>query len=52
MTAPVETIKYMFLGQGVVVPGYWAVSVGMTVSLLLSGVLVFNKVEKTFVDTV
>ena len=52
MTAPVETIKYMFLGQGVVVPGYWAVSVGMTASLLLSGVLVFNKVEKTFVDTV
>ena len=52
MTMPVETIKYMLLGQGVVVPFYLALSVAMTVVLLLSGVLVFNKVEKTFVDTV
>jgi lipopolysaccharide transport system permease protein len=52
MTAPVETIKYMFLGQGVVVAAYWAIAVGATLFLLLSGVLVFNKVEKTFVDTV
>jgi lipopolysaccharide transport system permease protein len=52
MTAPVETIKYMFLGQGIVVPAYWAVSVVVTLFLLLSGVLIFNKVEKTFVDTV
>jgi lipopolysaccharide transport system permease protein len=52
MTIPVETIKVMFVGQGTVIPAYLALSVVVTVLLLLSGVLVFNKVEKTFVDTV
>jgi len=52
MAMPVEAIKRIFLGQGVVEPAYVAVSVAMTVVLLLSGIVVFNKVEKTFVDTV
>jgi lipopolysaccharide transport system permease protein len=52
MAMPVEAIKYMFLGQGLVIPAYLAVSVAITLLLLLSGVLVFNRVEKTFVDTV
>ena len=52
MTMPVETIKYMLLGQGVVGPFYLALSVAMTVVFLLCGVLVFNKIEKTFIDTV
>jgi lipopolysaccharide transport system permease protein len=52
MTMPVEAMKYMFLGQGIVIPTYLAVSLGMTGLLLLTGVLIFNKVERTFVDTV
>jgi lipopolysaccharide transport system permease protein len=52
MTMPVEAIKRIFLGQGVVEPTYVAVSAAMTLVLLLSGIVVFNKVEKTFVDTV
>ena len=52
MTMPVESIKYMFLGQGVVVPAYVGASVAIAALCLLSGILVFNKVEKTFVDTV
>jgi lipopolysaccharide transport system permease protein len=36
----------------VVEPTYVAVSVVMTLVLLLTGIVVFNKVEKTFVDTV
>jgi len=52
MAMPVETIKYMFVGRGVVISAYLAVSVAMTLLLLVSGVFVFNKVEKTFVDTV
>ncbi|MFM8886711.1 MAG: ABC transporter permease [Chthoniobacterales bacterium] len=52
MAMPVEAIKRIFLGQGVVEPAYVAVSVVMTIVLLLSGIVVFNKVEKTFVDTV
>ena len=52
MAMPIETVKYMFLSQGIVVPAYLALSVGVTVLLLISGVLIFNKVEKTFVDTI
>jgi lipopolysaccharide transport system permease protein len=52
MTMPVEAIKLMFLGQGTVVEAHLLLSLSMTVLLLLSGILVFNKVEKTFVDTV
>jgi lipopolysaccharide transport system permease protein len=52
MTMPTEAIKLMFLGQGVVTPTFVAVSVGMTLVLLTSGLLVFNKIEKTFVDMV
>jgi lipopolysaccharide transport system permease protein len=52
MTVPVEMSKYMFLSHGVVTRDFVAVSVGMTLALLFSGVLVFHHVEKTFVDTV
>jgi lipopolysaccharide transport system permease protein len=52
MTMPVEAIKVMFLGQGTIVIAYLAMSVATTIVLLLSGVLIFNKVEKTFIDTV
>jgi len=52
MTTPVEAIRVMFLGQGTIVIAYLAMSVATTIMLLLSGVLIFNKVEKTFIDTV
>jgi len=52
MTMPVEAIRVMFLGQGTIVIAYLAMSVATTIVLLVSGVLIFNKVEKTFVDTV
>jgi lipopolysaccharide transport system permease protein len=52
LAMPIEIIRYMFLGQGVVSTPYIAVSTGTTFLLLFLGLLVFNKVEKTFVDTV
>jgi lipopolysaccharide transport system permease protein len=52
MTMPVEAIRIMFLGQGTVIGAYVLLSLSITVLLLLSGVLVFNKVQRTFVDTV
>ena len=52
MTMPVEAFKVMFLGRGTIISAYVALSIGVTFLLLLSGILVFNKVEKTFVDTV
>jgi lipopolysaccharide transport system permease protein len=52
MTMPVEALKYMFLGQGVIEPASVVASVGFTLAALLSGVAVFNKIEQTFIDTV
>jgi lipopolysaccharide transport system permease protein len=47
-----EAIKYSFLGQGVFSWFYLCYSTIFTLVILLIGVLVFNKVEKGFIDTV
>ena len=52
MTMPVEAIKIMFLGQGTITTVYLTLSVVITILMLLSGVLIFNRVEQTFIDTV
>jgi lipopolysaccharide transport system permease protein len=51
MTAPTEALKLMFLGAGEVTGAYAALSAGVTLLLLATGVLVFNRAQKTFVDT-
>jgi lipopolysaccharide transport system permease protein len=52
MTAVVETFKYGFIGQGVFSWTHLAYSSGFMIVLLLVGIIVFNKVEKSFMDTV
>jgi len=52
MTAVVETFKYGFIGQGIFSWTHLAYSSGFMVILLLLGIIVFNKVEKSFMDTV
>ena len=52
VTAPVEVIRYALLGQGTIMPGYLALSAGITLAVVLLGIMIFNKVEKTFMDTV
>lgn len=52
VTAPVEMLRYALLGQGAVMPGYLALSAGITIAILMIGIMIFNKVEKTFMDTV
>jgi lipopolysaccharide transport system permease protein len=52
MTVPIEGIRLMSLGRGTVIGDHLAISVAVSVLLLLSGVLVFKRVERTFVDTV
>ncbi len=52
VTAPVEMFRYAVLGQGTIVPTYVALSWGITILVTLFGVMVFNRVEKTFMDTV
>lgn len=52
VTAPVEVFRYALLGQGTVMPGFVAMSWLITIFVVLFGVMIFNKVEKTFMDTV
>lgn len=52
MTGIVETYRYAFLGAGTVSVGTLAVSAVTTVVLLLSGILIFSRTERTFIDTV
>ncbi|MGI4751455.1 MAG: ABC transporter permease [Janthinobacterium lividum] len=52
MTPLIETFRYGFLGTGSFSWGSIGYSTIMTVLLLFLGTIIFNKVEKSFVDTV
>ncbi len=52
VTAPVELFRYALLGVGEFNPLFMGISIAFTVVTLIGGVVVFNKVEKTFMDTV
>ena len=52
MTAIVESFRLTLLGKGTVEPRYLACSIGLTALFLAAGLLLFGKVEKTFVDTI
>lgn len=47
-----EAIKYSFLGAGIFSWPYLIYSASFTMITLIIGVLIFNKVEKGFIDTV
>ncbi len=52
VTAPVELFRYAVLGEGTVSVTGLALSCVFTVVVALVGVMIFNHVEKTFMDTV
>jgi lipopolysaccharide transport system permease protein len=52
LTAVIETCRYGFLGKGSFSWDLLLYSGLFTIVILLTGIVVFNKVEKTFVDTV
>lgn len=52
MTPIIETFKTALLGTGIISYAYLLYSFGFTIVLLLIGILIFNKVERTFMDTV
>jgi lipopolysaccharide transport system permease protein len=52
MAVVIELFRYAFLGSGSVKLWQVAMSVGMTVFILFAGVVMFNRIEKTFMDTV
>lgn len=52
VTSAVEVMRYAMLGQGTIHMGYYGLSWAVTIVVAVLGVMVFNKVERTFMDTV
>jgi lipopolysaccharide transport system permease protein len=52
ITPIIETFRYGFFGQGSFTWGLFGYSAGVTFIVLLIGTVIFNRVEKNFVDTV
>jgi len=52
VTAPVELLRFALLGSGSILPLHLAVSAAVTLVILAVGIIIFNRVEKTFMDTV
>lgn len=52
MTALMETFRYGFLGKGSFSWASLGYSASLTMLFLLVGIVIFNKVEKNFIDTV
>jgi lipopolysaccharide transport system permease protein len=52
MTPVLEALKYSFLGTGIFEWAYLAYSAVFAIALVFFGLLVFNRTEKNFIDTV
>ena len=52
MTSIIETFKYGFLGHGTFCWNYLFYSIAFTLITILFGVIIFNRTEQNFMDTV
>lgn len=52
ITPVITTFRYAFLGTGTFQLTYYLIGWAVTLAVLLLGVVLFNRVEKTFMDTV
>ena len=52
VTMPVEVFRYAVIGKGTIEPMFLCISLAFTLIVLIFGIMVFNKVERTFMDTV
>lgn len=52
VTMPVEMFRFAVIGKGTIDPLYLAISWAFTIVVIIFGIMVFNKVERTFMDTV
>ncbi|WP_343069154.1 ABC transporter permease [Hymenobacter citatus] len=52
MSSIVETFRYAFLGSGTFSWAALAYSAVITLAVLLAGIIIFNRVQKSFTDTV
>lgn len=52
VTTAVEILRYAILGKGVIDWGFYGLSWLVTIVVAVLGIMVFNKVERNFMDTV
>lgn len=52
VTAPLEVFRYAVIGKGTIDVTYLLISWAVTLIVVIFGIMVFNKVERTFMDTV
>lgn len=52
MAAIVDLFRYAFFGTATLGLNYLLISIATTVAVLFSGILIFNRVERTFIDIV
>jgi len=52
LSSIVETFRYAFTGSGTFSWLYFSYSILFTILILIAGVIIFNKVQKSFTDTV
>jgi lipopolysaccharide transport system permease protein len=52
MTAIIETFRFGFLGEGAFSWAYLSICSMVTFVIMVTGVVIFNKVERNFIDTV
>lgn len=52
VTPIVTTMRLAFFGTGYFHWGYYGISLAVTVVMFLIGIMMFNKIERTFMDTV
>ena len=52
VTSAVEMMRYAILGKGTIDWGFYGLSWGITLLVALLGIMIFNKVERNFMDTV
>jgi len=52
MAPVIEAFRYAFLGAGTVQPWQMGLSIGTTLIILTIGVILFSRIEKSFMDTV
>ena len=52
VTPIVTTMRYAFLGTGYFDLGWYCLSLAVTAVVFVVGMVMFNKIERTFMDTV
>ncbi len=52
MAPIIEAFRYAFLGSGTIYPWQLGLSLGTTIIILIIGIILFSRIEKSFMDTV